>query len=186
MHYTNTFNEILYKQLFEENDTDKDEECCLITDDTLEEDHVKLVCNHKFNYIPLYKELSNQKNRNYLETSKLHTNQIKCPYCRTIQDGLIPFNKRYPELKKKGVNYPPSKYFKSNKCCKILSSGKRKGQPCNIGCFSEFCKKHSKPLFSNVKTQNKCDAILKSGKRKGEQCLKNCKDNTKCGIHNKI
>ena len=130
MHYTNTFNEILYKQLFEENDTDKDEECCLITDDTLEEDHIKLVCNHKFNYIPLYKELSNQKNRNYLETSKLHTNQIKCPYCRTIQDGLIPFNKRYPELKKKGVNYPPSKYFKSNT---VLASD---NAPLGLSCTS--------------------------------------------------
>jgi len=34
---------------------------CLITDDLLRKDHVTLECGHKFNYIPLYKEVLFQK-----------------------------------------------------------------------------------------------------------------------------
>ena len=34
---------------------------CLITDDKLTKDHIKLECGHKFNYVPLFKEVLFQK-----------------------------------------------------------------------------------------------------------------------------
>ena len=182
MNQTDAFNKILYEELFkEENDDDNQ---CLISLEKLEEDSVKLRCNHNFNYIPLFRDLVNQKKRNGSEISRLSLNQIRCPYCRTIQNGLIPYNDKYKDLKFKGVNYPPSKVLKNNKCCMLLKSGKRKGEMCNINCFGKFCKRHAK-TNENI-NQNKCNAILKTGKKKGEKCLKNCgTTNTKCGIHNK-
>jgi hypothetical protein len=36
-------------------------DCCLITNDPLEDDHVRLTCNHSFNYRPLYTHVFNQK-----------------------------------------------------------------------------------------------------------------------------
>ena len=46
--------------------------------------------SHLFNYSAIFKEIKNQKkNPTYLETQKLSTKQIKCPYCRNIQNGLL-------------------------------------------------------------------------------------------------
>lgn len=142
---TNEFNKILYEKLFENDDSDDDDtDKCLITMEKLDNNSIKLVCGHKFNYIPLYKELENQKIKNNLEITRTSYYQVKCPYCRTIQDGLIPYNKNFPELKLRGVNSPNSQCFKPNKCSKILKSGKRKGETCNISCYHEFCGIHNK------------------------------------------
>ena len=40
---------------------DKPVEKCLISDDTLRKDHITLKCGHKFNYVPLFKEVLFQK-----------------------------------------------------------------------------------------------------------------------------
>ena len=147
MNNTEIFNKILYKQLFENSDDDNHDdntEHCLITMDKLDKNSITLFCGHKFNYEPLFKDIDNQKEKNMLEIKRVSSYQVKCPYCRTIQDGLIPYNKNYPDLKKKGVNLPNSKCFKPNNCSKILKSGKRKGEKCNIACFNEFCGIHNK------------------------------------------
>ena len=36
---------------------------CLISKEKLHPNHITLVCNHKFNYIPIYKEVIYQKNK---------------------------------------------------------------------------------------------------------------------------
>ena len=36
---------------------------CLITQEKLHPNHVTLNCNHKFNYVPIYNEIVNQKNK---------------------------------------------------------------------------------------------------------------------------
>ena len=57
-------------------------------------------CGHKFNYIPLYKDLFKQKYyTNVLEDIKLKMNQIRCPYCRNVTTSLIPFYENFVIMK---------------------------------------------------------------------------------------
>lgn len=71
----------------------KDDAKCLITGDPLGPYFVTLKCSHTFNYLPLYNELITQKCvKNTLEVVRLGANQLKCPYCRTIQNGILPFH----------------------------------------------------------------------------------------------
>ena len=91
--------------------------------------HGKIKCKHSFNYKYLFNELKHQKMYNGLEITHLSKRQIKCPYCRTIQNGLIPWKEGFAKVK--GVNDPPSLYYKGNKCSYCLKSGKRKGATSN-------------------------------------------------------
>jgi len=137
---------------------------CLITDEPLRKDHITLQCGHKFNYVPLFKEVlfqkcsllpknismniitmytnntqvnslpiyssvtssSESKNTNIvsvtynssynLETMKLQYNEMKCPYCRTITNNILPFYP-YPEVcKVKYVNSPSNLALPSLSC----------------------------------------------------------------------
>ncbi len=171
---TEDFNKKLLEALC--NDEEESSDLCLITGEVIRDDHIKLVCGHKFNYHPIFNELSNQKVYSKLETHRLKKFQIKCPYCRTIQNGVIPFNKGFPMLKEEGVNWPPKRIAKNEKCTAILRSGKRKGEECGRQCFSTLC-----PIHQNSKNKSipaiviRCIAILGSGKRKGEVCNCLCK-----------
>lgn len=42
-------------------DTPNNNNKCLITDEPLRKDHITLICSHKFNYVPLFKEVVFQK-----------------------------------------------------------------------------------------------------------------------------
>lgn len=92
------FYEELYKSLDnEENITleDEDKNICLISGEKLVEFFIELKCGHSFNYIPLYNDILNHKKKfNYKESGKsyLGKNQIRCPYCRRVQDELLPFH----------------------------------------------------------------------------------------------
>ena len=59
---TESFNFELNKILFDTDDEENNDNdnICLITQNKLESDFVKLECNHKFNYSPLYYEIYNQ------------------------------------------------------------------------------------------------------------------------------
>ena len=62
MNDTNSFNEELMKMLQESYDEDNNDiETCLISGEVLEDNHVKLECNHKFNYKHIYNEVYKQK-----------------------------------------------------------------------------------------------------------------------------
>jgi hypothetical protein len=89
-----------YKELYSHNnfeniilnETNKKE--CLITRQELKENSVRLPCNHSFNYDSIFLDILNQKyNKNFLnlESEKLDFFQIKCPYCRTKHDILLPY-----------------------------------------------------------------------------------------------
>ena len=135
------------------------EELCLITKEKLEENFVKLSCNHKFNYEAIFYDITFQKKYNNLETNKLSKYQVKCPYCRNIQNGLIFWKEPYDKIY--NVNWPKSKWYKSNTCKFIFKKGSKKNIQCEYKCYNDFCKKHS---------YSKCQAIISSGKRKGEIC----------------
>ena len=156
---------------------------CLISNEPLHLQHVTLRCKHSFNYNPLFKEIMKQKKTtNILETQKLKQNQLKCPYCRLIQNSILPYNEK---LRKKvvGVNWPPSISMPANICSAILKSGKRAGSSCGRPCFDKYCSIHKKYTLTNEPPAAKCSQILKSGKRKGQQCKNKAKTHGFCGIH---
>jgi hypothetical protein len=83
-------------------DTYKD--ICEITGELLTENFVTLECGHKFNYLPLYKDVYKQMFvfKTYDKTHLSTSNQIKykqsgkdyflrCPYCRDIQFSILPY-----------------------------------------------------------------------------------------------
>jgi hypothetical protein len=179
---TINFNQKLMESLCEDSDDNNDDNCCLISGDTLETNHITLNCKHTFNYQQIFQEIKHQKKNNQLETTKLKTKQIKCPYCREVQDGLLPWKQGYDKVKY--VNWPVKLSFKPNKCNHIMKSGKRKGTPCLVGCCFSTCSKHSKAVEKNKSSvwKKKCTCILKSGKRKGKSCNANIKPNDTEGI----
>ena len=93
-----------YDEINKEDDFINDENKCLITLQELTDDFVELDCGHKFNYEPLFKDIQNHKTKfNKLERNVLLTNEIRCPYCRTIHYKLLPLNDKFPKVH--GVNY---------------------------------------------------------------------------------
>jgi hypothetical protein len=159
-----------------------DDDCCLIDGQPLQtQNYIELQCSHKFNYLSIFNELKIQRNYNNLEVQKLKSYQIKCPYCRNIHNGILPYNKHIICDKIRGINWPPSKVLKIKICKAILKSGKRKGESCAKPCVYNFCNMHKK---TNAKNKNICKTILKSGTRKGKLCGCKCKKNSDyCGRH---
>lgn len=96
------FYDELYKSL-----DDKEEDStgrCLITNNPLEEDCVVFECNHKFNYDAIYNDIFNHKKKyNSMEKNSIKVNELRCPYCRTIQKHLLPLKDGYKKVY--GVNY---------------------------------------------------------------------------------
>jgi hypothetical protein len=89
------------------NDTEN-KELCLITNVPLKDNYVKLNCGHKFNYEAIFKDIFNHKKKfNNMEQmkTKLKQNQIRCPYCRNIQDELLPYYEYLGYPKEHGINF---------------------------------------------------------------------------------
>jgi len=85
---------------------DDAEDVCLITNLKLTEHYVTLECNHTFNYKPLYTDiLSLKSTRSSLMTYRIHIDQIQCPYCRNIQNKLLPHIPSLKLAKRNGVNW---------------------------------------------------------------------------------
>lgn len=106
------FYQELYSSLSEESETnecdDKSVGLCLITNSTLKDRFVELKCGHKFNYGPLYKDILNHKKKfNSMEQikTKLKYNEIRCPYCRNVQNELLPYYEDLSYQKEHGVNF---------------------------------------------------------------------------------
>jgi len=188
-------------------------DACLISNEPLHLFCVSLECGHKFNYEPLYQEVLRQKGRlgvhNYHE--KIGLNQIKCPYCRTLTNRLLPCIGQHPVIKRLvGVNAPASACMPGVKCslekCEANSFYQHEMRP--------FCLRHykialkSKPKSNPKSNQNsgdsntttppttsaiKCAAEIQTGKNKGKKCNLNaatesnsepplCKKHSKCNV----
>jgi hypothetical protein len=102
-----------YHELYNSLDIDEEynndnDNVCLITNQPLIENFINLECGHKFNYLPLFNDIKNHKQKfNGMEgsSSKLNMNQIRCPYCRKIQIGILPYYEEMELGKIIGVNY---------------------------------------------------------------------------------
>lgn len=127
------FNE-LYKSLdIDENieKTIEDDNLCLISGTPLVDYFVKMSCGHKFNYIPLFNDIKNHKQKfNNMEghTSHLKYQEIRCPYCRNKQHELLPYFEEVGLPKVHGVNFndPDKKAFQpykshNHKNCEFLT-----------------------------------------------------------------
>jgi len=153
------FYDELNKELLEESINDN---ICLLTHVPLEQNPITLECNHKFNYIPLYNEVCNQKKDSYLETTHLLLNQIKCPYCRSITNKLLPYVKHKDVTYKRGVNYP-LKYGMKLYSCKWMKYGKNKQELCNKAAYISdhgiFCSTHQNMCNKKIQQENKTKKI---------------------------
>ena len=145
---TNDFNKQLYMMMAQEKEVidNENENVCLITNNKLTDNFVKLCCNHKFNYEAIFNEVKKQKVKyNHLEVTRLKKHQIKCPYCRTIQNGLLPLVEGFEKIRY--VNYPEALQHLPNKCTYIFASGKKKGQFCGKSCSKKYCTTHEKIML---------------------------------------
>jgi hypothetical protein len=120
----------LYKSLDDDDSKNindiNDNNLCLISKQPLTDKFVELECGHKFNYVPLYKDIVNHKLKfNNMEAlhGRLKKTQIRCPYCRKIQNKLLPYYDNIPGIKKiefvnfidENKTYPADKEY----ICKI-------------------------------------------------------------------
>jgi hypothetical protein len=81
-------------------------------------------CGHKFNYLPLYFDLKNHKQKfNGMESTASHLkiDEIRCPYCRKKQKGVLPYYEELGLAKINGVNNINSKPTYSYKLCQFLT-----------------------------------------------------------------
>lgn len=183
--------------------TENEENCCLLTKEPLQHIHIVLACGHKFNYIPLYREVIAQKtvglsSSGYYISHSLKKNEIKCPYCRNIQDKLLPYLE-YDGIKKiVNVNYPTKLSMTTQPCIyseNLHSKKGKKNAPCKenaITCHNGIyvCKKHYEaslttqpPVDTNtvvlISPHSSCGVILRYGKNKGKPCL----NHLSCRVH---
>ena len=171
---------------------------CLISKEILHPNHITLVCNHKFNYIPIYKEVLYQKTKfnTLYEVTKLNYNQIKCPYCRTITNKLLPFIP-YPCVKlAKNIHSSDNNCIPVAKCSHFIKKHNGDGDGdgdgdhnahCNAKCNKNalyyetenvlLCPTHYKKYVAKKEASNpndsdkpRCVAVLKSGTNKGKPC----------------
>lgn len=198
-----TANDIFYSSLYNQlsilenevvnpnNANSLDTEFCLITNEAIEhkDNKVKLLCGHIFKYEAILNSVNHNRYKSTKNKVYMKNNQLQCPYCRNIQNGLLPHFKPYNRIKY--VNSPDKYVMKINKCKYIFKTGKRKGNTCGLGCYDKYCKKcvlKKKKTNLIMKDKDKyqyCKDVLKTGKRKGEACGRICKNGYKCGIHTK-
>lgn len=197
-----SFNKQLLEMLCDSDDETEEkpqDTHCLISNNILEEKCIKLSCGHKFNYYSIFHEIKNQKTvHNSKEVQYLQLSQIKCPYCRHVQKGLLPDRENFPKIR--GVNWPKSLQFMPNSCEYIFLSGKKKHTACNKKCHGKYCPVHQKIMekrlnkannklkitdISKNKTHTTCSYMFKKGKNKGKCCPTKLFKNGFCKTHYK-
>ena len=139
------FNELLQDESMDVSSNEK----CLISNEDLESNYIKLDCGHKYNYLDLYNEIVYQKTKKILDNNRLKINEMKCPYCRNITNKLLPFYKYYNVNYIRGVNGPSNFTINLNKCEYIVKNKQTKMKDsCNASAcntkYGMFCNKHFK------------------------------------------
>ena len=124
------------------NNLNRDNNLCLISNNKLEDNYITLKCKHSFNYLEIYDEVYNQKVNKILDNKFLKTNEMKCPYCRTVSNFLLPYHKYYKVKNEKGVTNPKEFCLKTQVCSYIYKNG----NTCkNTGCLINntiICNRH--------------------------------------------
>jgi hypothetical protein len=130
-----------------------DDSKCLITKEPLIHNFITLPCGHKFNYLPLYKEILLQKiNVSTFETVILLPHEIKCPYCRSKFDRLLPYINYEHVERLKGVNYPDSRCMKHRVCLWSMCE-KNAYEHIDENISGAYCEVHWKQVLKTIKEQ---------------------------------
>jgi hypothetical protein len=186
------FYEELYKSLDESEDT-SNANVCLITNKQLEESCITLKCNHKFNYDAIYNDIYNHKKKyNTMERNSLKIQQIRCPYCRAIQNELLPPKEGYKKVH--GVNFYDEELEALSKmncshseltqgiCCYMYPNAKTTLQ----GCINKYvktlhldnktyCSSHYNITFSKLYKEKKLKEKQEKEKKKALALLEKIK-----------
>ena len=117
---------------------------CLISNEELDNTNITLECKHTFNYINIYIYACKQKTNTTYSPYILKPYQLRCPYCRNIQDKILPYRNIANVEKKYGINSPNKYSMKVYQCQHTFKKGKNKGLSCNKPCDEPFCKLHIK------------------------------------------
>ena len=129
----------MFAELLKNGDSETDESgICLVTGAPLTENHVTLACGHKFNYGAIYNELRLMREwsgRPY-DTNYVGQREMRCPYCREITPGLLPYVPSIVDKRVSGVNAPQAFCIGQVPCKHVLLRGQRKGQACGKAGFS--------------------------------------------------
>ena len=145
------YKEINSKEFNHDLSFNNQENICLISFEPLEPSHITLDCNHKFNYLHIFKDAYKQKYHiNKYKSTILKTNQLKCPYCRNIQETILPYrNIENCDKKIYGINYPKKFCISKNiECSYIFKKGKNVGMKCCKLSDNKFCNLHAK--YNNI------------------------------------
>jgi len=194
---------------FSNNEIEKEEEkreitknnYCLITNDILNKDSIRLDCGHFFNYKPLFYELVHQIIYVNEFTFFLIPKKM-CPYCRKIIDSsfLLPFKENIINIKIYGINTNDKKYKIKIKLNEIKLNEIKKCN--NVECYHlathklnhiYYC---SQDCDTNIKLnikkcndkkeekKNICSAYIKNGINKNKKCcFKTINQSLFCGFH---
>jgi hypothetical protein len=182
-----------YKLLQDDSEMDyNDAGKCLITHEPLNETAVTLDCKHSFNYLPLYKYVLKSKSNkfNNLEKKFLKSTQVKCPFCRNIQNTLMPpppDGVVAPLVH--GVNAIEFSSIRMGVCCYRMEGGTpcqstmvyiavRDGQPY---CFSHRTTMKIK-WDTEDKSKHKCTYLFCRGIKTGTPCGQTITVNIKGGL----
>ena len=139
------FKNAIYSDIINEenNVSNVNETICLLSHQQLTKSHIKLPCTHTFNYIPLFNEVIIQKTiKNSYETTRLRIHQMKCPYCRTVFDNILPYIPSECVEKQLGVNYPMKYCMEYNINCDWSKKRKCTKNALYIGSEFSYCKIH--------------------------------------------
>jgi len=190
MNYIIEGNIDFYNEISVTNDSNEEDEPtsqrCLITYELLEKNSIKLPCAHTFNYLPLYKEICNQKKivPSYLNNfDNLLVNQMKCPYCRLKIDTILPYIQIYDSSGNKlvnrvnGVNSPERYCLKLLQCEWSHTNKENEIVQCEKNAYYElekctdhaYCAKHWQRIKQKINSEdNKAYANKKKATEKAE------------------
>ena len=129
---------LTFAQLLEQGPGDGDEDLCLVTAAPLGENHVTLGCGHKFGYEALYAELRLLREwaKRPYDTNYVTSREIRCPYCRSVTAGVLPYVPSLIPERTNGLNGPQSFCIGQQPCGHTLTRGARKGEVCGKAGFS--------------------------------------------------
>lgn len=193
-----------YKLLSDtENENEKDDELCMITKTKLTNTHIVLDCGHRFNYLPLLKDMYTRLYLSHdvkcLRGIPLNVNKLECPYCRCITSHILPFLKEEYDVKIYGLNSCMNEDIIQEVNIPFYDICKCSVENCYNyyynGYLLPFCKIHllDKNLIKKHRVYIKqkfllennmlCNVILKTGSRKGEKCNQQCEIGGICKRH---
>jgi hypothetical protein len=161
------FYSAIYENNIEEEQEQNIDNICLITGEPLGNHYQTLQCNHKFNYIPLYLYVKQSKYKfNYLEQNPLKITQLKCPYCRNVQNELLPYIEEFDFPKIPGVNHLDEQYKSFLGRCEYVNSKKIQCSSNRVYLLNNRCycythrnvvihREHKQSMLYKLKTGNK-------------------------------